>query len=397
MYSCFFLEKEMNKNYIFTSESVSEGHPDKVCDITSDTVLDLYLSKFNESRVACETLATTNKIIISGEIRGPRIEPQVIEQSIREQIKDIGYEQENFHWKNFEFFNYLHEQSSDIAQGVDSSGNEKDEGAGDQGIMFGYACNETVELMPAPITYSHKILAEMAIARKNGDLKLLGPDSKSQISVVYENSKPIGVSSVVVSSQHDESVDQNEVKEMIRPYVKKVLPESWFCPEDQFYVNPTGKFVIGGPDGDTGLTGRKIIVDTYGGAALHGGGAFSGKDPSKVDRSAAYAARYLAKNIVASGIVDKAVIQLSYAIGVSQPLSIYLDIFQDNQKLVDQIIKVTQSNFDLSPRGIRNKLELNKPIYKKTAAYGHFGRSPEPDGSFSWEKTDMTDIFKKEI
>ena len=387
----------MNKNYIFTSESVSEGHPDKVCDITSDTVLDLYLSKFNESRVACETLATTNKIIISGEIRGPKIESQVIEQAIREQIKDIGYEQKNFHWKNFEFFNYLHEQSSDIAQGVDSSGNEKDEGAGDQGIMFGYACNETAELMPAPITYSHKILEEMAIARKNGDLKLLGPDSKSQISVVYENSKPIGVSSVVVSSQHDNSIDQNEVKEMIRPYIKKVLPESWSCPEDQFYVNPTGKFVIGGPDGDTGLTGRKIIVDTYGGAALHGGGAFSGKDPSKVDRSAAYAARYLAKNIVASGIVDKAVIQLSYAIGVSQPLSIYLDIFQDNQKLVDQIIKVTQSNFDLSPRGIRNKLELNKPIYKKTAAYGHFGRSPEPDGSFSWEKTDMTDIFKKEI
>jgi S-adenosylmethionine synthetase len=397
VYSCFFLEKEMNKNYIFTSESVSEGHPDKVCDITSDTVLDLYLSKFNESRVACETLATTNKIIISGEIRGPKIDSQVIEQAIREQIKDIGYEQKNFHWKNFEFFNYLHEQSSDIAQGVDSSGNEKDEGAGDQGIMFGYACNETAELMPAPITYSHKILKEMATARKNGDLKLLGPDSKSQISVVYENSKPIGVSSVVVSSQHDESIDQNEVKEMIRPYIKKVLPGGWSCPEEQFYVNPTGKFVIGGPDGDTGLTGRKIIVDTYGGAALHGGGAFSGKDPSKVDRSAAYAARYLAKNIVASGIVDKAVIQLSYAIGVSQPLSIYLDIFQDNQKLVEQIIKVIQGNFDLSPRGIRNKLELNKPIYKKTAAYGHFGRSPESDGSFSWEKNDMTDIFKKEI
>jgi S-adenosylmethionine synthetase len=397
VYSCFFLEKEMNKNYIFTSESVSEGHPDKVCDITSDTVLDLYLSKFNESRVACETLATTNKIIISGEVRGPKIDSQVIEQAIREQIKNIGYEQKNFHWKNFEFFNYLHEQSSDIAQGVDSSGNEKEEGAGDQGIMFGYACNETAELMPAPITYSHKILKEMATARKSGDLKLLGPDSKSQISVVYENSKPIGVSSVVVSSQHDESIDQNEVKEMIRPYIKKVLPGGWSCPEEQFYVNPTGKFVIGGPDGDTGLTGRKIIVDTYGGAALHGGGAFSGKDPSKVDRSAAYAARYLAKNIVASGIVDKAVIQLSYAIGVPQPLSIYLDIFQDNQKLVEQIIKVIQGNFDLSPRGIRNKLELNKPIYKKTAAYGHFGRSPESDGSFSWEKNDMTDIFKKEI
>lgn len=386
----------MNKNYNFTSESVSEGHPDKVCDITSDTVLDLYLSKFNESRVACETLATTNKIIISGEVRGPKIDSKIIEQAIREQIKDIGYEQKNFHWKNFEFFNYLHEQSSDIAQGVDSSGNEKDEGAGDQGIMFGYACNETVELMPAPIIYSHKILKEMANARKNGDLKHLGPDSKSQITVIYEDDKPIGISSVVVSSQHNDSIGQNEVKEMIRPYIKKVLPDSWSCPEDQFYVNPTGKFVIGGPDGDTGLTGRKIIVDTYGGAALHGGGAFSGKDPSKVDRSAAYAARYLAKNIVASGIVDKAVIQLSYAIGVSQPLSIYLNIFQDDQKLVDQIIKVIQNNFDLSPRGIRNKLELNKPIYKKTASYGHFGRSPESDGSFSWEKTDMTDIFKKE-
>ena len=386
----------MNKNYNFTSESVSEGHPDKVCDITSDTVLDLYLSKFNESRVACETLATTNKIIISGEVRGPKIDSKIIEQAIREQIKDIGYEQKNFHWKNFEFFNYLHEQSSDIAQGVDSSGNEKDEGAGDQGIMFGYACNETVELMPAPIIYSHKILKEMANARKNGDLKHLGPDSKSQITVIYEDDKPIGISSVVVSSQHNDSIGQNEVKEMLRPYIKKVLPDSWSCPEDQFYVNPTGKFVIGGPDGDTGLTGRKIIVDTYGGAALHGGGAFSGKDPSKVDRSAAYAARYLAKNIVASGIVDKAVIQLSYAIGVSQPLSIYLNIFQDDQKLVDQIIKVIQNNFDLSPRGIRNKLELNKPIYKKTASYGHFGRSPESDGSFSWEKTDMTDIFKKE-
>jgi len=397
VYSSFFLEKPMNKNYIFTSESVSEGHPDKVCDITSDTILDLYLSEFNESRVACETLATTNKIILSGEIRGPKIDSQVIEQAVREQIKNIGYEQKNFHWKNFEFFNYLHEQSADIAQGVDSSGNEKDEGAGDQGIMFGYACNETEELMPAPITYSHKILKEMAIARKSGDLKLLGPDSKSQISVVYENSKPIGVSSVVISSQHDKSIGQNEVKEMIRPYVKKILPKDWSCPEDQFYVNPTGKFVIGGPDGDTGLTGRKIIVDTYGGAALHGGGAFSGKDPSKVDRSAAYAARYLAKNIVASGIVDKAVIQLSYAIGVSQPLSIYLDIFQEDQKLVDQIIKVIQDNFDLSPRGIRNKLELNKPIYKKTAAYGHFGRAPEADGSFSWEKTDMVNVFKKEV
>ena len=374
----------MNKNYIFASESVSEGHPDKVCDIISDTVLDLYLSEFNESRVACETLTTTNKVIISGEVRGPKIESNRIEQLIRDKIKDIGYEQKGFHHKNLEFFNYLHEQSADIAQGVDSSGNEKDEGAGDQGIMFGYACNETKELMPAPIIYSHKILQELAVARKSGDLKLLGPDSKSQISVVYENDKPIGVTSVVVSSQHDESIDQKEVKELIRHYVQKILPESWVCPEDKFYVNPTGRFVIGGPDSDTGLTGRKIIVDTYGGAAPHGGGAFSGKDPTKVDRSAAYAARYLAKNIVASGVVDKCVIQLSYAIGVSQPLSIYLNIFQDNKNLEEKIIKVIQNNFDLSPRGIRNALQLNKPIYQKTAAYGHFGREPGTDGSFSW-------------
>ena len=387
----------MNKNYIFTSESVSEGHPDKVSDIISDTILDLYLSKFNESRVACETLVTTNKVIIAGETRGPKIDSKEIEQAVRDQVRNIGYEQNGFHWKNLEFFNYLHEQSADIARGVDSSGNEKDEGAGDQGIMFGYACTETKELMPAPIIYSHKILKELAEARKNGDLKLLGPDSKSQISVLYENSKPVGVSSIVISSQHDDSIDQKKVKEMVRPYVKKILPENWICPEDQFYVNPTGKFVIGGPDGDTGLTGRKIIVDTYGGAALHGGGAFSGKDPTKVDRSAAYMARYLAKNIVASGIVDKAVIQLSYAIGVSQPLSIYLDVFQENQNLVEKIIKIIKNNFDLSPRGIRNKLELNKPIYRKTAAYGHFGRVPEADGSFSWEKIDSSGIFKQQI
>ena len=387
----------MNKDYIFTSESVSEGHPDKICDIISDTVLDLYLTQFNESRVACETLATTNKIIISGETRGPKISSEEIEQNVRKQIKNIGYEQEGFHWKNLKFFNYLHEQSADIAQGVDSSGNEKDEGAGDQGIMFGYACNETKELMPAPIMYSHKILEELARARKSGELSLLGPDSKSQISVAYENSKPVGVSSVVVSTQHDQTTNQDQVKEMIRPYVKKILPSNWICAEENFYVNPTGKFVIGGPDGDTGLTGRKIIVDTYGGAALHGGGAFSGKDPTKVDRSAAYMARYLAKNIVASGIVDKVVIQLSYAIGVSQPLSIYLDIFQDNENLINKITKVIKNNFDLSPRGIRNKLQLNKPIYKKTASYGHFGRVPENDGSFSWEKIDSAEIFKKEI
>ena len=373
------------KNFLFTSESVSEGHPDKVSDRISDMVVDSYLAGDPFSRVACETLTTTNKVVLAGEVRGPEIKEEDLIQKVRDCIKDIGYDQDGFTWREAtKIESHLHSQSADIAMGVDSKDN-KDEGAGDQGIMFGYACNETEELMPAPIHYSHKILKEMAIARKSGDLKLLGPDSKSQISVVYENSKPVGVSSVVISSQHDESIGQNEVKEMIRPYVKKILPKDWSCPEDHFYVNPTGKFVIGGPDGDTGLTGRKIIVDTYGGAALHGGGAFSGKDPSKVDRSAAYAARYLAKNIVASGIVDKAVIQLSYAIGVSQPLSIYLDIFQEDQKLVDQITKVIQDNFDLSPS------------YKKTAAYGHFGRAPEADGSFSWEKTDMVNVFKKEV
>ena len=385
----------MNKDYIFTSESVSEGHPDKICDIISDTVLDLYLTQFNESRVACETLATTNKIIISGETRGPKISSDEIEQNVRKQIKNIGYEQEGFHWKNLKFFNYLHEQSADIAQGVDSSGNEKDEGAGDQGIMFGYACNETKELMPAPIMYSHKILEELARARKSGELSLLGPDSKSQISVAYENSKPVGVSSVVVSTQHDQTTNQDQVKEMIRPYVKKILPSNWICAEENFYVNPTGKFVIGGPDGDTGLTGRKIIVDTYGGAAPHGGGAFSGKDPTKVDRSAAYASRYIAKNIVASKIADKCLIQLAYAIGVSKPLSIYVDLFDgdlEKNKFVEEKIK---ENFDLSPRGIREMLNLNKPIYQKTAAYGHFGRTPESDGAFSWENTDKTKVFSK--
>ncbi|MBL6758604.1 MAG: methionine adenosyltransferase [Pelagibacteraceae bacterium] len=383
------------KDYIFTSESVSEGHPDKVCDKVSDTIVDLYLSKFNESRVACETLTTTNKVILSGEIRGPSISSDEIEKEVRNTIKEIGYEQDGFHHSKLDFFNYLHEQSTDIAQGVDAAGNEKEEGAGDQGIMFGYACNETKELMPAPILYSHKILEEMAIARKSGKEKGLGPDSKSQISVIYKNRKPVGVSSVVISSQHDESLSQDDVKEIVRPYVKKVLPESWECPEDQFYVNPTGRFVIGGPDGDTGLTGRKIIVDTYGGAALHGGGAFSGKDPTKVDRSAAYISRYLAKNIVASGISDRCVIQLSYAIGVPQPLSIYIDLFNDNQNQINKIESIIRKEINLSPKGIRELLQLNKPIYKPTAAYGHFGRDPGSDGTFSWEKTDLVDLFKK--
>ena len=383
------------KDFVFTSESVSEGHPDKVCDKVSDTIVDLYLSKFNESRVACETLTTTNKVILSGEIRGPEISSDEIEKAVRNTIKEIGYEQKGFHHEKLEFFNYLHAQSTDIAQGVDSSGNEKDEGAGDQGIMFGYACNETKELMPAPILYSHKILEELAQVRKSGKEKGLGPDSKSQISVIYKNGKPTGVSSVVISTQHNEKLDHNDVKEIVRPYVKKVLPEGWDCPEDQFYVNPTGRFVIGGPDGDTGLTGRKIIVDTYGGAALHGGGAFSGKDPTKVDRSAAYISRYLAKNIVAAGVSDKCVIQLSYAIGVSQPLSIYIDLFNGDQKLSEKVESVIRKEINLSPRGIREKLNLNNPIYKPTAAYGHFGREPGADGTFTWEKTDIVGLFKK--
>ncbi|CAN1594777.1 MetK S-adenosylmethionine synthetase [Candidatus Pelagibacterales bacterium] len=384
------------QDYIFTSESVSEGHPDKVCDIISDSVLDLYLSKFPESRVACETLVTTNTVVIAGEVRGPEINSDEIEKLIRSRIKDIGYEQEGFHWKNLKFTNYLHSQSQDIAAGVDSAGN-KDEGAGDQGIMFGYACTETKDLMPAPISYSHKVLQLMSEARKSGKEKFLRPDSKSQFSVIYEKGKPKGISSIVVSTQHDESVDQEKVKEIVRPYVLSVIPKGWMCEEKNFYVNPTGRFVIGGPDGDTGLTGRKIIVDTYGGAAPHGGGAFSGKDPTKVDRSAAYVARYLAKNIVAAGVSEKCLIQLSYAIGVSQPLSIYIDLFDGEDNKSKKIEEIISKNFNLSPRGIRELLKLNKPIYQKTAAYGHFGRQPEDNGSFSWEKTDLIKYFQSKV
>jgi len=384
------------QDYIFTSESVSEGHPDKVCDIISDSVLDLYLSKFPESRVACETLVTTNTVVIAGEVRGPEIKSDEIEKLIRNRVKDIGYEQEGFHWKNLKFTNYLHSQSQDIAVGVDSSGN-KDEGAGDQGIMFGFACTETKDLMPAPISYSHKVLQLMSEARKSGKEKLLRPDSKSQFSVIYEKGKPKGISSIVVSTQHDESVDQEKVKEIVRPYVLSVIPRGCMCDENNFYVNPTGRFVIGGPDGDTGLTGRKIIVDTYGGAAPHGGGAFSGKDPTKVDRSAAYVARYLAKNIVAAGVSEKCLIQLSYAIGVSQPLSIYIDLFDGEDKKSKKIEEIISKNFNLSPRGIRELLKLNKPIYKKTAAYGHFGRQSEDDGSFSWEKIDLIKYFQSKV
>jgi S-adenosylmethionine synthetase len=384
------------QDYIFTSESVSEGHPDKVCDIISDSVLDLYLSKLPESRVACETLVTTNTVVIAGEVRGPEIKSDEIEKLIRSRVKDIGYEQEGFHWKNLKFTNYLHSQSQDIAAGVDSSGN-KDEGAGDQGIMFGYACTETKDLMPAPISYSHKVLQLMSEARKSGKEKFLKPDSKSQFSVIYEKGKPKGISSIVVSTQHDESVDQEKVKEIVRPYVLSVIPKGWMCDEKHFYVNPTGRFVIGGPDGDTGLTGRKIIVDTYGGAAPHGGGAFSGKDPTKVDRSAAYVARYLAKNIVAAGVSEKCLIQLSYAIGVSQPLSIYIDLFDGEDNKSKKIEEIISKNFNLSPRGIRELLKLNKPIYQKTAAYGHFGRQAEDNGPFSWEKTDLIKYFQSKV
>ena len=384
-----------NNKYLFTSESVSEGHPDKVCDRISDMVVDSYLSKDSVSRVACETLTTTNKVVLAGEIRGPKIEKDEIISKVRDCIKDIGYDQDGFSWKTANIETYLHEQSADIAMGVDSKDN-KDEGAGDQGIMFGYACNETDMLMPAPIHYSHKILRLMAEDRKSGKLKNIEPDSKSQVTFEYIDGKPSKVKSVVISSQHSAEVNQDKVKELLRPYMIKSIPEKFLkdFKEEEFYVNPTGNFVIGGPDGDCGLTGRKIIVDTYGGAAPHGGGAFSGKDPTKVDRSAAYASRYIAKNVVASKIADKCLIQLAYAIGVSKPLSIYVDLFDNDLEKNKFVSEKISQNFDLSPRGIREMLGLNKPIYEKTAAYGHFGRIPEKDGAFSWENIDKKDFFK---
>ena len=385
------------KSFLFTSESVSEGHPDKVSDRISDMVVDTYLSRDPYSRVACETLTTTNKVILAGEVRGPDINKDEIISKVRNCIKDIGYDQDGFTWKEAtKIESHLHSQSADIAMGVDSSGN-KDEGAGDQGIMFGYACNETDVLMPAPIHYSHKILKLMAEERKSGKLKNIEPDSKSQVTFEYIDGKPSKVKSVVISSQHSPKVNQNDVRELLRPYMLNSIPKEFMkgFNEDEFYVNPTGNFVIGGPDGDCGLTGRKIIVDTYGGAAPHGGGAFSGKDPTKVDRSAAYAARYIAKNVVASKIADKCLIQLSYAIGVSKPLSIYIDLFENDLEKNKFIVDKIKENFDLSPRGIREMLSLNKPIYEKTSAYGHFGRVPEKDGSFSWENVDKTHIFLK--
>ena len=386
----------MKKNYLFTSESVSEGHPDKVCDRISDMVVDTYLRAEPQSRVACETLTTTNKVVLAGETRGPDINKDELISKVRDCIKDIGYEQEGFHWSNVSIDTFLHSQSADIALGVDATGN-KDEGAGDQGIMFGFACNETDVLMPAPIHYSHKILRLMAEDRKSGKLKNIEPDSKSQITIEYKDGKPSSVKSVVISTQHSANIDQSQVRELVKPYIEKSIPKNLLngLDDNEIYINPTGNFVIGGPDADSGLTGRKIIVDTYGGAAPHGGGAFSGKDPTKVDRSAAYVSRYLAKNVVASKIADKCLIQLSYAIGVSKPLSIYVDLFDNNEEKSKYVEKLISENFDLSPRGIREMLDLNKPIYEKTAAYGHFGRDPESNGSFSWENTDKKDIFSK--
>jgi len=386
----------IKNNYLFTSESVSEGHPDKVCDRISDMVVDSYLSKDPFSRVACETLATTNKVVLAGEIRGPEIKKEELIQKVRDCIRDIGYDQEGFSWKEQTIIeSYLHSQSPDIAMGVDSKDN-KEEGAGDQGIMFGYACNETEDLMPAPIHYSHKILRLMAEDRKKGSLKGIEPDSKSQITMHYEDDKPTKVTSVVISTQHSKDLNQEEVKNLVYPYIKKSIPENLLkeLNEKEIYINPTGQFIIGGPDGDTGLTGRKIIVDTYGGAAPHGGGAFSGKDPTKVDRSAAYVSRYLAKNIVAAGVSEKCLIQLAYAIGVSRPLSIYVKLAKKDEEKTQDVRKKIEKNFDLSPRGIRELLGLNKSIYEVTSAYGHFGRKPTNKGEFSWEKTDKINIFK---
>jgi len=388
-------------DYLFTSESVSEGHPDKVSDRISDAVVDAFLAADGESRVACETLCTTNRVVLAGEVRGPsplvdstgKVDAAHMEEIARKCVKDIGYEQDGFHWKNMDVDVYLHGQSADIAMGVDSSGN-KDEGAGDQGIMFGYACTETEVLMPAPIFYSHGILRSLADARHSGAEPGLLPDSKSQVTLRYVNDKPVGAASVVVSTQHTENLSQDDVREIVRPHVEAVLPDGWMCPEDEFYVNPTGRFVIGGPDGDAGLTGRKIIVDTYGGAAPHGGGAFSGKDPTKVDRSAAYVARYLAKNVVAAGLADGCTIQLAYAIGVSKPLSVYVNTHDTGRVDEEKLATVLCDLVDLSPRGIREHLKLNRPIYARTSAYGHFGREAEPDGGFSWERTDLVDSLK---
>ena len=394
------------KNFVFTSESVSEGHPDKVCDRISDEIVDLFYREALDQgfdpwsvRVACETLATTNYVVIAGETRGPAsVTKDKIDAAARKAIRDIGYEQSGFHWETAKIVVLLHSQSADIAAGVDAAGDKKEEGAGDQGIMFGYACDETPDFMPAALYYSHKILKLLAEARHSGKEKALGPDAKSQVSVIYRNGKPVGASQIVVSHQHlDESLSSKDVLKIVKPYVKKALPKGWITEDTVWHVNPTGKFFIGGPDGDTGLTGRKIIVDTYGGAAPHGGGAFSGKDPTKVDRSAAYAARYLAKNVVAAGLAKRCTIQLSYAIGVSQPLSIYVDTHGTGKVAEAKLEKALSKVMDLSPRGIRTHLNLNRPIYARTAAYGHFGRAVDKDGGFSWERTDLVKKIKAAV
>ncbi len=385
------------KSYHFTSESVSEGHPDKVCDQISDAIVDLYLSADPHSRVALETLATTNRVVLAGEVRGPSsVGPEDLIGAAREVIRDIGYEQAGFDWRKADIDCYVHSQSADIAQGVDAAGN-KDEGAGDQGIMFGYACRETESLMPAPIYYAHRILSEISKLRHSGRLPELGPDAKSQVTLFYENGQPVRTTSVVVSTQHGEDVSQERVRDIVGNIVTEVLPKGWMCPKDEFYVNPTGRFVVGGPDGDAGLTGRKIIVDTYGGAAPHGGGAFSGKDPTKVDRSAAYAARYVAKNVVAAGLADKCCLQLSYAIGVAKPLSIYADLYGTGRVDEGELERVIGEIIDLSPRGIRERLGLSRPIYRRTASYGHFGRAPEKDGGFSWERLDLVEALQEAL
>jgi len=384
-------------SYLFTSESVAEGHPDKVCDRISDAIVDTFLTAEPQARVAVETLCTTNHVVLAGETRGPAsVTPKLMEEVARQAIRDIGYEQHGFHWKNAKVEILVHGQSADIARGVDAVGN-KDEGAGDQGIMFGFACNETEHLMPAPIFYAHNILRSLAEARHSGAEPGLGPDAKSQVTLLYENGKPIRATSVVVSTQHAEKLSQDQVREIVRPHVLNVLPKGWMCPEADFYVNPTGRFVIGGPDGDAGLTGRKIIVDTYGGAAPHGGGAFSGKDPTKVDRSAAYAARYLAKNVVAAGLAERCTIQISYAIGVSKPLSFYVNTHGTGRVDEDKLAKLLPEMVDLRPRAIREHLGLNRPIYARTAAYGHFGRAPDADGGFSWERLDLVSELKREL
>jgi len=389
----------MKGSYLFTSESVSEGHPDKICDQISDAIVDAYLEKSevkDDVRVACETLVTTNKVIIAGEVRGPEIKIEEQESIVRDIVKEIGYEQNNFHWQNFDFNSFLHEQSVDIALGVDSN-DSRTEGAGDQGIMFGYACTETKEFMPAPIQYSHQILKVLSEFRKKGKAPGILPDSKSQVTLIYEDNKPIGCDNIVISTQHEKGVTRKNIFDYVYPIIEETLPENWIPPEEHIYINPTGKFEIGGPDGDAGLTGRKIIVDTYGGVCQHGGGAFSGKDPSKVDRSAAYAARYVAKNIVYAGLAEKCTIQLAYAIGMVEPLSVYVNMHGTSKLSEKEITNLIDLYFDLSPRGIREMLNLSHINYLPTATYGHFGRELENNKSFTWEKTDKANLLLKEV